>query len=76
MKIIYLILIIFISFNLSNQTEELSEKGVNMLKCFFLTKERIDIMYSFFEKLFMSEIDKLYLIFNNFYLKSININFI
>ena len=52
MKIIYLILIIFISFNLSNQTEELSEKGVNMLKCFFLTKERIDIMYSIFEKLF------------------------
>ena len=63
MKIIYLILIIFISFNLSNQTEELSEKGVNMLKCFFLTKERIDIMYSFFEKLFMSEMDKLYLIY-------------
>ena len=54
MKIIYLILIIFISFNLSNQTEELSEKGVNMLKCFFLTKERIDIMYSIFEKLFRS----------------------
>ena len=54
MKIIYLILIIFISFNLSNQTEELSEKGVNMLKCFFLTKERIDIMYSIFEKLFKS----------------------
>ena len=54
MKIIYLILIIFISFNLSYQTEELSEKGVNMLKCFFLTKERIDIMYSIFEKLFRS----------------------
>ena len=54
MKIIYLILIIFISFNLSNQTEELSEKGVNMLKCFFSTKERIDIMYSIFEKLFKS----------------------
>ena len=54
MKIIYLILIIFISFNLSYQTEELSEKGVNMLKCFFLTKERIDIMYSIFEKLFSS----------------------
>ena len=54
MKIIYLILIIFISFNLSNQTEEFSEKGVNMLKCFFSTKERIDIMYSIFEKLFKS----------------------
>ena len=57
MKIIYLILIIFISFNLSNQTEELSEKGVNMLKCFFLTKERIDIMYSIFEKLFKNTME-------------------
>ena len=54
MKKIYLILIILISFNFSNQFTKLPNKIVTMVKCFFGSAENINVLTSFVDTIFSS----------------------
>ena len=52
MKHMYLILLLIISFNLSNQAKTLPETVVVKLKCFFATNDNINKIIEFFDCLF------------------------
>ena len=55
MKKIYLILIILISLNFSNQFTKLPNKIVTMVKCFFGSAENINVLTSFVDTIFSSD---------------------
>ena len=61
MKKIYLILIILISLNFSNQFTKLPNKIVTMVKCFFGSAENINILTTFVDTIFSSDEIYLYL---------------
>ena len=52
MKHIYLLFLLIMSFNLSNQLKTLSEMAVVKLKCFFSTEENINSIIEVFSSLF------------------------
>ena len=52
MKHIFLLFLLIISFNLSNQVKTLPETTVVKLKCFFSTNENINLITDFLESLF------------------------
>ena len=52
MKHIFLLFLLIISFNLSNQVKTLPETAVVKLKCFFSTNENINLITNFLESLF------------------------
>ena len=56
MKHIYLLFLLIMSFNLSNQLKTLSEMAVVKLKCFFSTEENINSIIEVFSSLFDQEV--------------------
>ena len=64
MKQIYIIFLLIISFNLSNQEKTLPEMTVVKLKCFFATDENINKITGFLESLFDGEISDIFIKIN------------
>ena len=56
MKHIYLLFLLIMSFNLSNQLKTLSEMAVVKLKCFFSTEENINSIIEVFSSLFDQDV--------------------